>query len=68
MPVQMPDPRVPPEGTDQDRGAHMADIDFGPATILEQKMMDPYTPGTAGDETGIAAEIIRGCVRRGGRE
>jgi len=61
----MPDPPVPSgadarmTGTDDNRAAHMVDIDFGPRTLLEEKMMDPDTPGTRGDETGIAAEIIR---------
>lgn len=74
MPIAMPDPPAPTNrddprfSPDSDRAASMVDIDFGPATILDQKIADPDTPGTRGDETGIAAEIIRRDVKRGSQE
>ena len=74
MPLSMPDPPVPTDSDDprfspdSDRAASMVDIDFGPETLLDQKVLDEDTPGTRGDETGIAAEIIRRNVNRGSQE
>lgn len=67
MSVSMPDPNIgvnPLHDTDDNREAHMFDIDFGPATLLEEKIADPRSPGSAGDETGITAEIIRNQHKR----
>lgn len=64
-PVSMPDPPVgssrddPRYSPDSPREASMVDIDFGPDTLLAVKQIDPNSIGTRGDETGIAAEIIR---------
>lgn len=55
------DPRHDP---DADRASCMIDVDFGPWTLLDDKVADPYSPGTRGDETGIAADIIRRETRR----
>lgn len=74
MPVAMPDPAVPSYrddprfSPDADRASAMTDIDFGPENLLEVKMADPDSIGTAGDETGIAAEIIRKNLNRGSQE
>lgn len=74
MPVSMPDPPVPNDSssdlydTDADRARHMVDIDFGPKTLLDEKLADEKSPGTRGDETGLAAEVIRRHVRRGSQE
>lgn len=56
VPTSSHDPRHSP---DADRASCMVDIPLGPATLLGMKQDDPNSIGTAGDETGIAAEIIR---------
>lgn len=63
-------PDVPPgmdprHSTDADRAACMVSVERAPRTLLEEKMVDPSAPGTAGDRTGIAAEIIRSHQRYG---
>lgn len=64
-PTNMPDPPVPTSShdprhsPDADRASCMVDVDFGPDNLLEDKVYDHDSPGTRGDETGIAAEIIR---------
>lgn len=61
----MPDPPVPTSkydprhSPDASREECMVVIDFGPDNLLEEKMADNEAPGTRGDETGIAADIIR---------
>lgn len=74
MPLSMPDPPVPTNrddprfSPDSDRAASMVDIDFGPQTLLDEKLIDENAPGSRGDETGLAAEVIRRNVRRGHQE
>lgn len=59
-----PDPMVPSSSHDPrfspDAGMDaFIDIPLAPPTILAMKQADPYcTIGTAGDETGIAADLI----------
>ena len=71
MPIAMPDPPVPSGSDDprfspdSDRAASMVDIDFGPETILDEKLVDEDSPGSRGDETGLTAEVIRRNVKRG---
>lgn len=62
---RMPDPAVPNSAHDPRHSPDVGlagsriEIDFGPDNLLEEKIYDPWAPGTRGDETGIAAEIIR---------
>lgn len=64
---QMPDPPVPltkydpRHSPDASREECMIDIDFGCDTTLDEKIYvaPDVIPGGRGDETGIAAEIIR---------
>lgn len=56
VPTNSHDPRHSP---DADRASCMVDIPWGPADLLAAKQADPSNIGTAADETGIAAEIIR---------
>ena len=70
----MPDPAVPTTVHDPRHSpdASLADcrvpINFGPGTLLEEKMIDDDAPGTRGDETGIAAAIIAGEMSETGEE
>lgn len=56
VPTSVHDPRCSP---DVYLGESRVPIDFGPDDLLEEKIYDPLAPGTRGDETGIAAELIR---------
>lgn len=56
VPSGSDDPRHSP---DSSREASMVDIPMGPGTLLAAKEADPSNVGTAGDETGIAADVIR---------
>lgn len=64
VPLSAFDPRYSPDAS---REECMVDIDFGADNLLEEKQADPESPGTRGDETGIAAEIIRRDRQREGQ-
>lgn len=67
----MPDPAVPlnrmdpRHSPDADRASCMVDVDFGPETLAEEKLEDPYCQiGTASDYAGITTEANKQGMRR----
>lgn len=40
------------------------DVDFGPATLADEKWYDPNSVGTASDDAGVTSEIHRAKYRR----